>query len=339
MINSKIGDSFRFPAADGIRGLAILIVLVAHCVGMFFPLIGDKIPGSAKIGVWLFFALSSFLLTNVFVKKGFSIKNISSYILGRIIRIIPLFILTLIVYCSFGYFSANYALAIFKLNTPWGHLWTIPVEFKFYALLPFIAYLLIKVQSNFGSIAMIVAAVMIISIQQWFYPYFEVKSSSTDMTGYISAFIPGMCCALLLSSHVFKKNSVSDFICYVILIGIGLSIPQIRKIFFGIPIDNYLLNKHAHFAVAWSFFIFFALSSNGKINKIFCSQALRLLGRWSFSIYLFHWIVYTEIMKHHMESYVWAFLAFSLAIIIGGLVCSVIERPLENGRHFLMRNA
>lgn len=329
----------RFPAADGIRGLAVLIVLVVHSMVMFFPKTYDGLAGSGKIGVWLFFVLSAFLLTNTFIQKGFGVQNITSYIIGRFIRIMPLYILTLIIYCAFGYFSLQEAYSIFKLNNPWGHLWTIAVEFKFYFLLPFICFILIRIQSRFGNSSMIAAAIIIIAIQQWNYPYFEVKPSSTDMTGYISAFMPGICAAILLPGQSSKKNTLPDLICVLVLIGILLSVPQIRKVFFGIPNDGYLLDKHVHFAFAWSVLVFFTLSSTGRLNSLFCSRWLRQLGKWSFSIYLFHWLIYTQITKFFIESYLWATIAFSLAIIIGGIIFYLVEKPLEKWRHFTMRKA
>lgn len=57
----------RSPCYDGIRGFACIIVVLAHCFWSFyfgsdgFLLIIDS---NGKSGVWLFFMLSSFLLTS-----------------------------------------------------------------------------------------------------------------------------------------------------------------------------------------------------------------------------------------------------------------------------------
>lgn len=332
--NNLVG---HFPAADGIRGMAMLIVLIVHSMVMFFPNTYEGLAGSGKIGVWLFFVLSAFLLTNTFIQKGFGLKNISSYALGRILRIMPLYVITLIVYCTFGYFPPQTAYEIFKLNSPWGHLWTIAVEFKFYFLLPLIAFILIKLNKVLGLYSALMSSVVIIAIQQWYYPYFEVKPSSTDMIGYISAFIPGMCCAVILSVYVFKKDLISDAICFLVLMGIILSVPQMRSVFLGIPNDGYLLNKHVHFSFAWTIFVYFALSSNGKINRLFSSKVLRQLGKWSFSIYLFHWLIYTQLTNHFAGSYLWAILALFIAVTTGAVVYFLIEKPIERLRHMLMR--
>lgn len=337
MAEQKSNLAGHFPAADGVRGMAVLIVLVVHSMAMFFPDTYEGLTGAGKIGVWLFFVLSAFLLTNTFIQKGFGLKNITSYAVGRIIRIMPLYIITLVVYCAFGYFPPQTAYEILKLNFPWGHLWTIAVEFKFYFILPFIAFILIKLNKYLGLYVALISSVVIIAIQQFYYPYFEVKPSSTDMVGYISAFIPGMYCAVILSVYAFKRDAVSDAVCVLVLMGVMLSVPHIRSMFLGIPNDGYLLNKHVHFSLAWAILVYFSLSSSGNINKFFSSKALRQIGKWSFSIYLFHWLIYTQLTNHFAGSYLWATLAIFIAIATGAAIYFLIEKPIERFRHTIMR--
>lgn len=337
MSANLITKNERFLAADGIRGFAVLIVLIVHNMVMFFPDTYEGLAGSGKIGVWLFFVLSAFLLTNTFIVNGFTFNYIKSYFIGRFIRIIPLYIITLIIYYFFHYFSFEDAYKIFKLNYPWGHLWTIAVEFKFYFILPLIAYLLVVTNNRFGVIGTLLSAVAIIAVQQFIYPYYMVKPSSTDMIGYISAFVPGMVTAIILATGNNNKNLVSDIIGTVVLAGVLLSVPGLRKIFFGIPNDGYLLDKHVHFAMVWGLFVYFTLSSTGIINKLFSFTPLRLLGKWSFSIYLFHWLVYTQITQFHAGSHLWSLIAFFSAIFVGAIIFVIIEKPMERLRHRVMK--
>ena len=48
----------RVPELDGVRGVAILLVVVAHA--WFHPL-----PGGGMVGVHLFFVLSGYLITGI----------------------------------------------------------------------------------------------------------------------------------------------------------------------------------------------------------------------------------------------------------------------------------
>jgi hypothetical protein len=43
----------RIPAADGIRGIACLMVVLVHCTGMMLPATAPFLSGTGKIGVWL----------------------------------------------------------------------------------------------------------------------------------------------------------------------------------------------------------------------------------------------------------------------------------------------
>ena len=68
--------SGRFEGADGIRGVACLIVICIHAIAIFFPSTRDLMAGAGKIGVWLFFVLSAFLLTSKFMRSGFERKTV-----------------------------------------------------------------------------------------------------------------------------------------------------------------------------------------------------------------------------------------------------------------------
>ncbi|WP_343464093.1 acyltransferase [Pantoea sp.] len=327
----------NFDAANGIRGLAVLIVLIAHSVGMFFPNIGSMIPGTGKLGVWLFFSLSAFLLTSNFVYKGFSAEQIISYVIGRTIRIFPLYIIAVFTYYFFGYYGFEFIEKLLLLDTPWGHLWTVSVEFKYYFLLPFIALLLIKGNELLGGKAVVFLSAILITIHQVLYPYFNVHPSSTDMSDYVSAFIPGMAVSLLLPYSKKLQTWLLTLLTIIVLISILISIPAIRLAIFGIPVDNYLLNKHLHFAFAWAIFIWLTVHGRGIIGLAMTNKAIMLIGKWSFSIYLFHWLIYTQMLVKNTGSVIFSVLAPLSAIALGMIVYYSVELPIEKVRHSIMR--
>jgi len=95
----------HIDTADGVRGLALLNVVVLHATGLFFPSLHGVLGASAQPGVWMFFILSSFLLTSKFIKNGFTVLGVASYAIGRVIRIMPIFILTVVIYYLCGMFD------------------------------------------------------------------------------------------------------------------------------------------------------------------------------------------------------------------------------------------
>lgn len=105
----------------------------------------------------------------------------------------------------------------------------------------------------------------------------------------------------------------------------------------GIDENTYLLDKHVHFSVIWSAFIFICLTSNGITNKIFSCVPFRSLGKWSFSIYLFHWIVYTKATEVYSQSLPASVIFPIVAIFVGGVSFYMFEMPIEKIRHLIMR--
>lgn len=90
------------PAADGIRGLACLLVLLVHSATLCWPEMFPLLRGGGKYGVWLFFVLSAFLLTLHLQRRGFGLTSLADYALARSLRIVPLFVLACLLYAWAG---------------------------------------------------------------------------------------------------------------------------------------------------------------------------------------------------------------------------------------------
>src|SRR5689334_15476390 len=85
----------RLPELDGIRGMALIFVILTHMISADAPLI----PVTGKMGVWLFFVLSSFLLSSYFLAAPEKTRDIwewANYLVRRILRVYPLYILVIL---------------------------------------------------------------------------------------------------------------------------------------------------------------------------------------------------------------------------------------------------
>jgi len=90
----------RLPALDGLRGLAILLVLVLHLwrperSTLIGPMIGH-VTRLGWVGVDLFFVLSGFLITGILIEARGKAHYFRNFFARRVLRIFPLYYLFLV---------------------------------------------------------------------------------------------------------------------------------------------------------------------------------------------------------------------------------------------------
>src|SRR3954469_23367864 len=93
----------HLPALDGLRGLAILMVMILHFGGaternmsganLWF----SRLTGAGWCGVDLFFVLSGFLITGILFDARGTANGLRNFYARRVLRIFPLYYGTLIV--------------------------------------------------------------------------------------------------------------------------------------------------------------------------------------------------------------------------------------------------
>ena len=167
------------PELDGLRGLAIILVMASHYAwylpvhGNWFIPIGDVIS-KGWTGVDLFFVLSGFLITGVLLDSKGQKNYFRNFYARRILRIFPLYygflscLLVIMVFLKFDSPEGSqlYSVAQRQLHEqPWlwtftanlytvftgrwltivAHLWSLSVEEQFYLIWP-LAILLVRCQ-------------------------------------------------------------------------------------------------------------------------------------------------------------------------------------------------
>jgi len=136
----KMTGSHKLASLDALRGLAILLVIVAHFAGgqtgheasIFF----------ANAGVILFFFLSGFLMDWTLTFD----PNLIPYATRRAFRILPMYWLSLFLVAASGsdwtlgqlLSNATFTAPIFKAERMLGVYWTLYIEILFYCVAPFL---------------------------------------------------------------------------------------------------------------------------------------------------------------------------------------------------------
>jgi len=148
----------RIPSLDGLRGLSIWAVLLAHISGHFtgIPLQNRFVHMSLELlayfGVTVFFVISGFLITLLLLKEQDKSSKISlaRFYQRRAVRILPAFLLYTSVVLIVGHADFQQLLYAFTFSTsyffeqayrPLQQLWSLSVEEQFYLLWPLLLLL------------------------------------------------------------------------------------------------------------------------------------------------------------------------------------------------------
>ena len=96
----------RIPELDGLRGIAILLVLMFHLTPAKVPLLAAYFIQAGWLGVDLFFVLSGYLITGILVDTAGRPGYYRNFILRRTLRIFPLYFACLAIACIRTYWPA-----------------------------------------------------------------------------------------------------------------------------------------------------------------------------------------------------------------------------------------
>ncbi|WP_214071306.1 acyltransferase [Mucilaginibacter sp. dw_454] len=142
----------HFASLDGLRGIAVLIVVFAHLGGNHL-LKPFHLSVNSRTGVDLFFVLSGFLITSILLKERVAKGSVSlqRFYIRRIFRIVPAAYAFLFLVCLLNLFLPlhiglrDFLASLFFLknlpmpNEPFtAHFWSLAVEVQFYIIFPFL---------------------------------------------------------------------------------------------------------------------------------------------------------------------------------------------------------
>jgi peptidoglycan/LPS O-acetylase OafA/YrhL len=170
--------SGEFLAGDGIRGIGMVCIIMAHLVGGALAVQGvfgegfrgayGTVPGilfsGLQLGLPMFFVLSGYLISRPWVRAyvlGRPIPTLPRYVRARVFRIVPVFWLVgVFMFIQYGWHGASLldVTRIFGFAQIYheqtsaslfiGQAWSIDVEVAFYVLVPVSAWLVTVATRN-----------------------------------------------------------------------------------------------------------------------------------------------------------------------------------------------
>jgi len=294
------------PDIDGLRAIAVLLVVFFHA--------GYTSFSGGFVGVDVFFVISGYLITNVITKNvdrgTFSYSN---FYLSRIRRLAPAFVVVLatswllahrvmlpdeyiahlklmamslvsignfyIANTTGGYFAAD------AESIPLLHTWSLAVEEQFYFLWPVTLVLLLKYFSHRQlRLALPLAALGFLAFSEWY-------SHADSIRAYylLPARIFELLMGAMLVYHPRSDGDTKPYDSALALIGVVL-----------ICLTGLMLSKDSTFPginALWpclgTALIIYTGHLRNPVSRILATGPMVWIGKISYSLYLWHWVVFT----------------------------------------------
>ncbi len=331
----------RYPVLDGVRGTAILYVTFSHLsnkLSLFFS-------GQGQYGVWLFFVLSGFLLSLYFFRstaKMFCPWEWLNYAFRRIVRIYPLYTLSILLCILFGYWSHRAFWPVFLLRTP--AVWAVFVEFKFYLVLPFVI-LLIGGLGMWRRWAPFVIFCFYLCLHYSLFPtatlrpgYDAFRIGNALVGEYAPLFVMGALTAWVYAQTGHWRPRLSGHAGVGAVVAVLFLLPvvcsaTVLNALFGLHVAaDYYHMWWVPWGLVFSVFLYGVMMSDGVVSRFLSSPFMRFFGFVSFSTYLFQdfWIDFLIRERAYLpEKTLRAVLTLGLIYATSALSFVLLERPLS----------
>ena len=308
----------HIPSLDGIRGLAILLVIFHHLRFLFEPVhrsqrILLKLADGGWSGVEIFFVLSGFLITGILLDTSNSTNYFLVFYARRVLRIFPLYFFYLaIVFVGLSWWQRQhlgispwagtsiwpYLLYVENLKHPTmfndlflGHLWSLAVEEQFYTIWPL--FVAVMPRRLLGWSTLIISSVAI--AYRFHYAGNGILSSfqlNTSTLASLDSLAIGALAAILIRSRRMKPYlpKIISVVGSISFVAIVLVCYREGSAFL------YFKLVHVWGVLALSLgsaclILYCAMSEQALFVRLLSWQPLRTIGKVSYGLYVWHPLV------------------------------------------------
>ena len=272
----------QMPALDGLRGVAILLVLMHQFDLVASPHAIDLALDAGWIGVQLFFVLSGFLITGILLDTRDRPGYFRGFFIRRVLRIFPLYYAALVATLIAGNTSVwlwTY-LSNFHQHPALPHFWSLAVEEQFYLVWPLVVWLAGRRRVIAIGGVMVIAAIaarVVIRARvgaEATYTWTPCRMDALAVGAMLAAFVRGDGAALLERSGVFVAGAA-------IALG-GLLLGRLLRIGATMQLAGYTV-----IAAGFALVLVGALVSPAA-ERVLAWAPLRRIGAYSYGMYVIH---------------------------------------------------
>lgn len=310
----------RINYLDGWRGIAIFFVLLQH----FFIPLDSPFLFLGGLGVDIFFVLSGMLMSKILFEKR---VPLDTFYKRRISRIVPVFVVFIIVIYGYAFYigsdeAKNWFYSLFFLRTYlplethiWktdlgiGHLWSLNVEEHCYMLLSVIT--LLAILRGREALVLIALGCVSIAIKVFYKAMPDIAPADGFLHTEAAASFLLISAGYYLIKHKFDPwvKPWMPVLAFVLVVGIS----SLRGGWIITPFLLAFCVNHLHKVPDF-------------LLSLLSSWPLRLLGIYSYSIYLWQQPLYKHWVKGKDIDLLLSISFFALAIFIGAASFYLIEK-------------
>ncbi len=371
--SERKANSERIPELDGLRGLAILLVVLCHYIsnvphGRSHSLgsMAGTFLGLGGSGVDLFFILSGFLIGGILLDSKQSPNYYPTFYLRRFHRIFPLYYSWIFIFAALSFanpqfhlqtsywvyltYVQNYLPQRSPMEFVWLAItWSLGVEEQFYLVAPPLVRnsqprTLVKILAAVVTFAFLLRLFLVTVYGHADHDYWGLRAATFWMPSRADNLAVGMLAALAWrneSARVWIATHISYFkyIMAVCFAGILLTaFWMVKPNYFFSPIIGIPLLA----ALYLSLLIIGLADKSSLVANTFRWQPLRELGKVSYCVYIIHvavnWTVHARVRSDlprfdSLPSIAVTVLAFGITLLIAEASWHFFEGPLIRRGH------
>jgi peptidoglycan/LPS O-acetylase OafA/YrhL len=363
----------RIPELDGLRGLAILLVIICHYVSnvphgrshTIASMVGTTL-GLGGTGVDLFFILSGFLIGGILLDSKESNRYYQTFYLRRLHRIVPIYYLWIIFFAAISVFDArfssivplwiyfsflqNYFYQMAPMQAIWfGATWSLGVEEQFYLLAPPLlrntpVKRLVKILLGVLVFCFLLRISLIVAFGNSAHDYWGLRAAYFATPSRADSLALGILLAIASRDRHILENIKNNLKFFKIgLVGCAFLIAGTLK---WMVMPNYFFANTVGIPLfAGIYFCLLVISLtdlDGIIARTFRWRVLRELGKVSYCVYIIHLSVNWAAHKFargdlprfdSLRSIAVTIFALAVTLFIAELSWFCFERPLIRRGH------
>lgn len=358
----------RIPELDGIRGLAILLVLIWHYLASPLLLSSDgtsRFVGQLLMQSWsgvdLFFVLSGFLIGGILIDARGSQTFFSTFYIRRFFRILPIYAVCCLAYFPLAvlirsafhlgvasmpwYTYATFTQNLWLNNNRWPvylvQTWSLAVEEQFYLTLPLLVWFVIP--KNLWK----VAATGVVGAMGFRFLLMARFHASAMTPAYVllpcraDALLVGLLAAIAIRNAQAKYWIENNRRGMQIFVGAWLAILLLCGAK-GVGVMTPLMSGFGYTGLALFYvcILLLTLTSRGWLGRFFSNPVLRWLGTIAYGLYLFHvpMLNLSAVVLRHFPAPISLIAAASASLLLSHLSWTLFEsRMVEIGHRFVYK--